>query len=109
MAFLASILGSTISLLFNEVFFLESDDDLEVWPADGLLNFGLIGTKVVFGITWESKTQESNEYSTTISSSTSLLKDAHTKYDLSESGSVVSGIISSITQLLEDYGSEFEL
>ena len=70
--------------------YLESDDDLKVRPADGLLNLALIGTKVVFEITWESETQESDEYSTTISSSTSLSKDAQIKFDLSKSGPVVS-------------------
>ena len=51
MAFLASILGSTRSFLLNDGFFLESGDDLEDWHADGLLNIGLISTKVIFEIT----------------------------------------------------------
>ena len=50
-AFLASVLGSTTSFLFNEGFFRESDNDLEVWPTYGLLNLGLMGTKVVLETT----------------------------------------------------------
>ena len=50
-AFLASLLASTRSFLLNDGFFLESGDDLEDWHADGLLNIGLISTKVIFEIT----------------------------------------------------------
>ena len=72
---------------------------MEDCPIEGLLKQGLSSIRVDFKNTLELETQESDEYSTTIYSSTSLSKDAQTKFDIFESDPVVSGMISSITQL----------
>ena len=78
-----------MSFFFSRGVFRELDDDLEVCPDDGLLNPGLVGTRVDFEITSELEIQESDESSHTISSYTSLSNDAQMKLDLSESCPVV--------------------
>lgn len=96
--FLALVFKWTISLLFNQGFFQESDDDMEVFPTDGLLKRSLVGTGVNFETTLELEIQESDKESLSVLIYTSLSMDAQKELNGSESCPFVPGVIFSITQ-----------